>query len=153
VEILVNGQIVGIWDVRNDQGDPVPNGVYHVVLKMPDAEGIIRTFVGRIDLLLPGPSGALAFAILPNTITAGAAEAAILVTHDGWRVSGWSVKVYDVAGELVRILTVENGRSAWDARSPSGRLVASGVYILLLEGSDRKSGQPVRALRKILVVH
>ena len=44
------------------------------------------------------------------------------------------VRIYTVAGELVRTTDVNKG---WDGRNDAGELVASGVYIYYLLGEDR----------------
>jgi hypothetical protein len=48
------------------------------------------------------------------------------------------IKIYNVAGELVRTLDYSNGsgRATWDARNDSGNLVGSGVYIIYVHSAE-----------------
>jgi hypothetical protein len=47
------------------------------------------------------------------------------------------VSIFDLAGRRVRALRVVDGRTAWDARSESGELVAPGRYWILSGGAAR----------------
>lgn len=54
-----------------------------------------------------------------------------------------TVKVFDGAGELVRTLRSPN----WDGRNEAGSLVASGVYVLLVETANGKGTGRVAVLK------
>ncbi len=59
----------------------------------------------------------------------------------GMLTVGADVKVYTISGDLVRKLTDtdSDGRVSWDTKNDSGKYVASGVYLCLVQdGSDKK---------------
>ena len=62
---------------------------------------------------------------------------------------GVSLRIYDIAGRVVRALDTDNVRSgryqvSWDGTNDSGRRVASGVYFLSLEAAGvRETGRLV----------
>jgi len=79
----------------------------------------------------------------PNPTHIGATGGRALVTYQiadaGSGHGRTTLKVYSLTGELVRVLvdkaaTVERADVAWDGRNESGQVVASGVYIIRLEG-------------------
>jgi ligand-binding sensor domain-containing protein len=60
-------------------------------------------------------------------------------------VFGASVKILDINGRLIQLLTQENGgveggRAAWDGRNLSNALVSSGIYIYLIYNDEGISG-------------
>lgn len=79
----------------------------------------------------------------PNPTRLSAAGGRAVVTYQiadaGTGHGRTTLKVYSLTGELVRILvdkpaTVERADVPWDGRNESGQVVASGVYIIRLEG-------------------
>jgi hypothetical protein len=74
------------------------------------------------------------------------------IRYDIPRTSDVELRIYDVAGRLVRTLTRTPAtppgryRTVWDARNGSGRFVASGVYFYRLDAGD------FRDVRKIVLI-
>lgn len=66
------------------------------------------------------------------------ARGSVTFHHDAG-LGGGSVRIYDVAGRLVRVRPLDaSGRTAWDLTDESGRPVASGLYLWLLFARDGK---------------
>jgi hypothetical protein len=83
----------------------------------------------------------------PNPFASSTAIAFTL-PHDGRA----SLRVYDAAGRLVRVLfdeKVTDGRHAteWDGRGGDGERVGSGIYFVRLESEGRRDTQKVHLLR------
>ena len=56
------------------------------------------------------------------------------------------VKILNINGKLVRILSEENGlvegsRAVWDGRDLNNNLVSSGIYIYLIYSEEGVTGQ------------
>jgi len=47
-----------------------------------------------------------------------------------------TIKIYNIAGELVREIENVDGETTWDARNNSGNKVASGVYIYIITNDE-----------------
>lgn len=54
-----------------------------------------------------------------------------------------TIKIYNIAGELVRKIENVDGETTWDARNNSGNKVASGVYIYLItnDKGNKRTGK------------
>lgn len=70
------------------------------------------------------------------------------------------IKIYDIAGELVRKVgdSEIDGADApiykflWDCKNSSGKEIASGVYIYIVEVKDKSSGESKKVIKKVAVV-
>jgi len=54
-----------------------------------------------------------------------------------------TIKIYNIAGELVRQIDNIDGEAVWDARNDSGNKVASGIYIYIMtnDKGNKKTGK------------
>lgn len=82
-----------------------------------------------------GPERALRMTVSPNPF-----PAATTLSFDAPRGGPASVRIYDAAGRLLRVLTegpVTEGRNrvAWDGRDGAGTKVPAGVYFAVVRGS------------------
>ena len=71
------------------------------------------------------------------------------------------IKVYNIAGELVSVIDDNKiDKSAkpiyyfkkWNCTNNSGRKLASGIYIYVLEARDRNSGEKSKVVKKFAIV-
>ncbi len=95
----------------------------------------------------PASQGELVYTSFPNPFTAGT-RVYFSVSHS----DQVSIKIYDVKGELVRVLVDGRYDSGthdviWDGRGDDGVEVASGVYFIQMEAGGRKQTQRVVVLR------
>jgi len=64
----------------------------------------------------------------------------LLITFDHMALHS-TIKIFTVAGRLVRTLDADSGSATWDRKNDSGDRVASGVYLYLLtdgQGNETK---------------
>ena len=157
-----NGSIV-LWDIGTlgpgehgtltmqvfapaaSEGAHVENSVYGTYLAL--ADGLPRApVVAQNELwVLTEP----AFHISRNIFNPGMQES-VRIT---WKVAARErmfLGIYNTAGEMVRLLKRRGeykgysmGEVEWDGRNEAGDLVASGVYIIYLEGSRAYYGKVV----------
>jgi hypothetical protein len=64
-----------------------------------------------------------------------------------------SVKIYAMDGERVITLGLNFGTVYWNLENNIGQSVASGLYLIVLDGVDPVSGKQVRKTQKLLVLH
>lgn len=95
--------------------------------------GLTATHAGDTEVATGAPLAFRLASCAPNPFRAGTA-----IRFELPRETRARVKVYDVAGRLVRTLVdadLPAGRheSAWDGRDTAGRRTASGVYLLRMQ--------------------
>ncbi len=83
-----------------------------------------------LDYTTAGPDNGESVYAYPNPFRIGSTSDDLLQFHIDLRAD---VKILNVAGDLVRETTVNEG---WDGRNDSGEFVASGVYIWTLKAED-----------------
>ncbi|MBZ0269093.1 FG-GAP-like repeat-containing protein, partial [bacterium] len=98
--------------------------------------------------IVPLPLQFALYPAFPNPFRRGTT-----IRYDLPRTADVHLRIYDVAGRLVR--TLERGRGAspgayqviWDGRNGSGRLVASGVYFYRLDAGDFRDVRKIVRIR------
>jgi hypothetical protein len=150
--IYLNNLPVVVWDSLDGSGQLAQNGIYHIVLEERDSNHNSLFFSGNV-VVMPYHSVNLAnFTAAPNVAHNGD-TIRLSASFSGAPADGRSqVKVYAVTGELARILAVSNGQANWDLRNNDGGLVASGVYILDLDGMDVNTGVATHKFLKVIVI-
>lgn len=150
IQIFLNGQLVGIWDARDIKGTIVPNGYYHFVLEEKDASGG-KILMERDAYINAHHGEPIALSAAPNIAYAGG-SIVFNGSLSGIPADGQSrIKVYTVGGELVKTLTPSGGSVTWDLSNGSQSPVASGVYLVVLEGKVG-AGDKLHKIIKVLVI-
>jgi len=150
ITILLNGLEVAVWDAMDLEGEPVPNGHYHFILEETDAQG--RIVLLERDAYIGARTGeASTLSAVPN-ISVGGANVVFTASLTGIPADAQSrIKLYTTGGELVRTLVPSAGTVTWDLTSRSGRTVASGLYLAVLEGPGAV-GDKLHKVVKVLVL-
>jgi hypothetical protein len=147
--IFLNGSPLATWDGMGLNGEWVPNGHYHFVLEVDLGSGQ-EVILERDAYIGPRGKAVVSLTASPNVSTGGAIV--LSGSLSGIPADGQSrIKLYTVGGELLRTLVPSLGTVSWDLRSASGKAVASGVYLAVLEGPG-PTGDLVRGVVKVLVV-
>ncbi|HET9232806.1 MAG TPA: PQQ-dependent sugar dehydrogenase, partial [Candidatus Eisenbacteria bacterium] len=117
----------------------------------------LKQFPGELHLIRPaGPSGigdgsgseTLQLALSPNPYRAARGQLSIQAAPELLARAG-SVRIVNASGRVVRELETsafdaETGRGVWDGRDVSGRLIAPGVYFMVVTGiSERRAARLV----------
>jgi hypothetical protein len=161
-----NASDVLAWDGRTGAGMTVSNGIYEIqIIVKDDIRGMVSasktvTVLGAAKAFL----GKLS--IVPNPLTQsdfdslGGVEIRWDFGAPAWQpnyplaVPGTvRIMILDAAGGLVRELTgnLAAGTINWDTKTPSGRPVAGGVYIVVVEARSA-SGYLERKMQKIAII-
>jgi hypothetical protein len=152
VTITLNGLAIAVWDCRDRNGNLVPNSFYHFVLfgHTPEGEEIV---LETDAFIAPHQGRSALLTARPNK--AGAGDNILFsASFDGVPADGRSkIRIYTVAGELVRTIQVSNGTASWQLETADGTPVASGVYLAVLDGINPTNGQKLQKIVKVMVVH
>lgn len=150
--VYLNGQAVAIWSATDENGNYVPNGVYHFVMQEHAADGS-TVILERDAYVDPFHGESLAFGASPNT--AGPGETIVFsASFAGLPADGQSkIKIYTVSGELVRVLSCSSGLAQWNLENGNGRVVSSGLYLAALEGKNPANGDMASKIVKVLITH
>jgi hypothetical protein len=152
ITIILNGLTIATWDCRDRNGNLIPNSFYHFVLfgHTPDGGEIV---LETDAFIAPHRGHAVALTARPNK--AGAGDNILFsASFDGVPADGQSkIRIYTVAGELVRTIAVSNGTASWQLETADGTPVASGVYLAVLDGINPTNGQKLVKITKVSVLH
>ncbi len=141
------------WDGKNTQGNYLQSGVYEIQIVVNTNRGYNTSISKTVTILNEGTANLLGIVkSLPNPYTGNTATPLKFT----WQPSAGGVikiKVYNMAGELVRTLIGDLGTGSinWDLKSVSGQTVASGVYVCVVEGVDN-AGNKERKIVKIFAI-
>jgi hypothetical protein len=152
VTISLNHQTVTVWDVRDDQGQWVPNGVYKIVVE-EEAGGQNYYYSENVSVEPFFEPGGVNFKAAPNFAHSGDMVHFSVSYETAPADSRSRIKIYSLSGELLRNLPVANGQAVWNLENNGGLEIASGLYFALLDGVDVTTGLPVQKIDKILFLH
>jgi uncharacterized repeat protein (TIGR01451 family) len=139
-----------VWDGRDRTGMIVPNGQYFIEVRTSDGKGGEIVLVREVTVR-HGPLDLVdgVFLAAPNVV--GWDTDRVLFTVSGAsRAFTLRVRIYDTAGELVKVLQGPQGANEVEWTFP-GRRPASGLYVAVVEARDA-SGAFERKALKILVI-
>ncbi len=143
--ITTNNGVTAVWDGRGSNKTMVPNGNYFIEVHSTDGKGGETMIITSVLVVNNAKLAAPRVWAYPNPLTGGTK----LVTFQGSTAGlSLSVKIYDLAGELVTELRGAGGSSqaTWNAAG-----IASGLYIAKTEQKDSNDNVIARQTLKILV--
>ncbi len=141
------------WDGKNAQGNYLQSGVYEVQLVVKTNQGISIKASKSITLLNEGNTDVLGtIKSLPNPYI-GDTSTPLIFTWQPSANGAIKIKIYNIAGELVRTLVGDLGAASinWDLKSVGGQTVSSGTYICVVEGVDT-IGNKTRKIVKLSAI-
>jgi flagellar hook assembly protein FlgD len=142
------------WNGQNSQGDYVASGVYEVQLVVKSSTGLSVVASKPITILDEGSGDVLGTVkSLPNPYTGTGATPLIFT----WQPSAGGtikIKIYNIAGELVRTLTGDLGAATinWDLKSVGGQQVSSGTYICVVSGADNNGNKTTKIVKMSAII-
>jgi flagellar hook assembly protein FlgD len=150
------------WDGKDDNGRPVPIGVYTVTVDARDAStadaAITRSRTVAVGSLAGlGESLKTIFEdnafVYPNPVRNGQATIQAVPVREGARLS---LRIYTIAGDLVKDVQLGTGTVgnpityAWDATNQAGKKVGRGLYFLVVKEEDPQG--TFQAVKKMAVI-
>ena len=138
VEVLYQGKVIGAWDGINGNGEPSPNGVYHIKVDNIDNLGSVVTTTQQVmisrslykaTVLIYNEAGEIvrhlySFVDDPGNSTVNGAQFSTSVIKPAF-----GVPPAGVPSQLT--ITLSTGATlVWDGRSDAGAFVQSGQYFV-----------------------
>jgi flagellar hook assembly protein FlgD len=142
------------WDGKNSQGDYVVSGVYEVQLVVKTSTGS-SVIASKPITILDEASGDVLGTIksLPNPYT-GDTTTPLKFTWQPSADGTIKIKIYNIAGELVRTLVGDLGAATinWDLKGVGGQTVSSGTYICVFEGVDNNGNKKTKIVKIAAII-
>ncbi|NLJ45593.1 MAG: OmpA family protein [Treponema sp.] len=148
-----------VWNGFADDGKPVPDGRYTIVVEAVDDNGnkgrskvhevCVDSTPPKADIAAPRDAADLIFS--PDG-DGGKDTLGIRIT--GSSEDLWTARVLDAAGSPVRTVEYKSAAPAdfiWDGKNDAGTVVPDGVYSFLLESADRAGNSVSRRMDNIVV--
>lgn len=130
----------------------MPNGFYQLVLAQELTDGTSARRERDVFIAPQGSTAAIQLKAQPNLVQSGG-KILLSAQFGAVPADGRSVvKIFTVGGELVRALKLAQGQVAWDLTGAGGQEVASGIYLVVLDGVDVATGAPARKTIKVVVL-
>lgn len=136
------------WYGKNAQGDYVASGVYEIQLVAMTAQGLDVVASKTVTLLNEGTQDVLIkLKSYPNPYPGGITTPLTF----SWQARAGTIriKIYNIAGELVRIIAGDLGTGSitWDLKSAGGQSVSCGTYVCVVEGTDSMGDKETKILK------
>lgn len=131
VEIFVNQTQVAVWDVRDDEGERVRPGIYHIVLEYQLPDGGTQVYAQNVLVLYPKSLDGLVLRISPNVVSSKGIVQFQLEQQGALLALDLPIRIYTVSGELIKSAAMNAGRYTWNL-SQEAFPPASGVYLVVV---------------------
>ena len=139
------------WDGTNENGTIVNNGVYYIQLLVIDENGYKTVAQTQITVMHAGYDVIGNVRIEPNPFRYKTNNV-LTIKYKINNNTKVSIKVYNIAGELVKTLHDYNnaGEIKWEIKD-SGNKIASGIYIMVIYAKTDK-GQTETVILKFAII-
>ena len=147
VRILLGDTHEVVWTGRDLNGSIVANGEYIIEVRvLAEGEEIVVT---RTVTVLHGELTVLTgINAWPNPVIG---EDSMRISTRGGDTIALRVKIYNLAGELLRTLNAPGDSVEWDLHAGARTQVADGVYIALVEALDASGVRDTRTVRIVVL--
>ena len=148
---LGDGTIIN-WDGRSDTGQIVSNGQYFIEVRTNDGMGSDATVTREVTVIHTALTiGDGQVLVYPNPLSERVDGKQFTFATSGNPPVTLNVKIYTLAGELVDTAVSQTDASqlVWDF---SGRVIASGLYLAVVETTDAMGGMQ-RQVKKLAIFH
>jgi flagellar hook assembly protein FlgD len=140
------------WDGKNQEGEIVGNGTYEIQVVLKTQHGTTMEASKTVSILREERLYFDKITAIPNPAMAGSDENPYLTiqwTLHGVETGRITVKIYNVAGELVRRLEgdLTAGSLQWDMKTDNGKYVSRGIYICVIEGKNSEGYRDKKLLK------
>ena len=136
-----------VRDGRDLEGNIVANGEYIVEVRVQTGEDDI--VVTRTVTVLHGEIGLLTGVVVaPNPAIA---VTSVKITAEGEGITAIRINIYNISGELVRILAAEGDSVRWYLDSAAGEAISDGVYVALVQAIDSQGTNDQRLVRIVVL--
>ncbi len=151
--IIKYGNNIGdyiLWDGKNQEGEIIGSGIYEVQVILKDAkDGAVSEASKTVTVLREGKVYIEELKAVPNPYVKGSGG----IIRFEWVLTGIEtgevrIRIYNVAGELVRQLIGElgTGMIEWDLKTENKHYASRGIYIAVM---DAKNSEGYKDSKKI----
>jgi len=139
------------WDGKDSSGNLLPSGAYYLKASFKDpSNGLVTHVTQGMELKADIPSLFTALPVLgPNP-----ASDSVIMHLNLAQACRVDIRAWNLAGELVMRWAFNAGVNEdllWDLRTPSGKALSDGIYVVQIEARDLGQGRSQRYLRKLVV--
>jgi flagellar hook assembly protein FlgD len=138
------------WDGTNDPGQIVDNGVYTAAIVTTDKNAYTTVATAEITVLHDAYELLNNLRIIPNPVN-NANNTVLHIKYDAVSGAKITAKIYNMAGELVKVLqdNTNAGEVVWDLSVD--RKIAGGLYVAVISaGTD--SGMRKTIIGKFVIL-
>jgi len=142
LDIIDNsGNIIGVWNGRNDNGNMVYPGTYRVKVTINSSNYIIKDITVVAEDLLASAQVQVRYS--SNNIMF------FINANARWG----KVKIYNISAELIKIIYPASGagNAVWDITTSGGKKVSKGLYVAVIELTNPDTGAAIHKLTKLAV--
>lgn len=147
------------WDGSLDDDEMIPNGAYHVIVRVTDVDGqrqedigtlVVMKVAGDFKVTVRNEGGRLIRSIGANygMGNLGALSAEPRLIKPG---SGHDERAYIKASGCTLIMGNNEKALYWDGRNEDGQIVQSGVYRIVVEKQNIEGGREVKEVEVTVV--
>jgi flagellar hook assembly protein FlgD len=141
------GAVINIWDGKDGSGVIVLSGTYTVQVRTKDKDGNEFTVNKILDIVADNSYDV--------SVKVYYSASDMTIFGDAVNAQDFSIKIYNIKGELIisrRLQTAANKYSMiWDMRTAGGNKAAHGMYVVVAEFKDSKTGIITRKFEKMAV--
>jgi hypothetical protein len=148
--ILSNGTTV-VWDGRGDNGNIVQNGQYLIEVHTVDGQGGETVITQQVSVLGNNRKNVGILQAEPNVLTKATGLTTTIVDNSGLGLT-LTAHLYTTAGELISQKTNTGAAGSGQVTLDFSSL-ASGLYLVVVDGVNAKGGVVDHQTLKIAVFH
>jgi hypothetical protein len=130
------------WDGKNQEGGIVSSGIYEVQVILRNAkDGVVSEASKTVTVLREGKVYIKELVAKPNPYVKGSGgQIRFEWKLEGIEVGRVTIRIYNVAGELVRKLEGQlgDGHIAWDLKTQNKSYASRGIYIAVMEAKNKE---------------
>jgi len=149
VSIYHDGFLLGTWDGRNGNGDPVSNGVYHIKMDSVDSNGVVTTVtqqamvsrnLSRVSVNVYNEAGEVVKHLYAFVDDSGSTAMTDLVLSSSQLSPGGTSAGQPRLVQVVVQTSEAPVTLTWDGTSDSGMIVTNGHYQLTARWTNSQGG-------------
>jgi hypothetical protein len=144
--IYLDGVLAVRWNALDLDGNPIRQGVYHVVVDLHGSNGDVVTLAQNVVMISRSTTGPLKLVAAPNHAKPGEGVLVSLLAYGQPITATDAVYAYTLIGNRVGRVTLIQGRGCWDT---SG--LYPGMYLLAWEGKDPANGTKIHKIVKVIL--
>ena len=132
MEIYYMGQVI-LWDGTNEQGVLINNGLYTIQVVNVDENGYRTVAQTQVTVLNVEQEVITNVKIMPNPLDLSLGMQELIIRYNVMNNTNITVKIYNLAGELVKTLRSYNGVSEirWNIARNETHITA-GIYVAVI---------------------